>query len=537
MRQQSNILLVDDEIDTLNLLELLVDWNKIGCQVVAKACGGVEALDILGQVDVDIVVTDIDMPYMKGTELAKKIKLLNPNIKVIFLSAHSQFEYAKQGMEVGVTEYILKPIIKGEIEEVLSKINAEIYSRYEIEKENIQYREQFNRNKDYFKQRFLLDIIKGKRSNGEICEQANLYHINLEIGNQYNQISVIEIDDIGGTDEEQYVAVQELLKLCQKHIVNKGKIEIVLNSFRKLICISQEQSWDINQLDEIFTSFRKKKNIVITAGIGGIYGFLELEKSYVEARDALDCKNLYGKNMIYEYKNLVDMQETSIGFNEVELNVEEFKKAIVVGEKEYIKSEIIRYLPKSAVINEVNYCRAKALEVVTVTMGIYKEAQLNVEEEEKQFQIYYDLLQKHSIEDIIETVLAYVFEKVEKIEEKRTKKNQGLIDDVKEYLKENYSNPELNMKMVAENFFINASLLSRIFKKEQGINLIEYLIEIRMNEAVKLASSTDLRSYQICQEVGINDPNYFSKCFKKYMSVSFINYKKSLEKKVGRLKN
>jgi two-component system response regulator YesN len=106
------------------------------------------------------------------------------------------------------------------------------------------------------------------------------------------------------------------------------------------------------------------------------------------------------------------------------------------------------------------------------------------------------------------------------------KKTRKLINDVKEYINCSFSNPDLTLSEVARRFYINPSYLSRVFKEEIGITFIDYLTKQRMEKSIRLFHETDKKAYQIAAEVGVNDPHYFSVCFKKYTGVSVNDFKK-----------
>lgn len=108
----------------------------------------------------------------------------------------------------------------------------------------------------------------------------------------------------------------------------------------------------------------------------------------------------------------------------------------------------------------------------------------------------------------------------------KAKKPNKLIDDITKYIRENLGNSELSLVKIAHVFFVNSSYLSRVFKKETGINLMDYLIRLRIEEAIILLRDTELMAYEIGEKVGIPDSSYFSTCFKKHTGLSVSEYKK-----------
>jgi two-component system response regulator YesN len=99
----------------------------------------------------------------------------------------------------------------------------------------------------------------------------------------------------------------------------------------------------------------------------------------------------------------------------------------------------------------------------------------------------------------------------------------GSTDSIKKYLDDNFTDSKLNLAFVAQEFGFSPSYLSRKFKQDTGIKFVEYLNDLRMKKAQQLAQK-GTKMYCTASEVGIPDPNYFSRCFKKYAGVSYSDY-------------
>lgn len=137
------------------------------------------------------------------------------------------------------------------------------------------------------------------------------------------------------------------------------------------------------------------------------------------------------------------------------------------------------------------------------------------------------LKMKKEIQDDLEVTSAYSTTKKQLISNIPRKKTNKLIEGITEYMKNNFGDCELSLSKVAHIFFINSSYLSRIFKKETGINFMEYLVELRIERAIMLLNNMDLRAYEIGEKVGISDSSYFSTCFKKCTGFSISEYRKN----------
>lgn len=123
---QYSVLLVDDEEEVFRVIIKKMDWEGMGFRIAGYARNGVEALEMAEELSVDIVMTDIKMPYMDGLTLCRKLKELCRNIRVIIFSGFDEFEYAKEAIKIEAEEYILKPINASELREVFTRIKENL---------------------------------------------------------------------------------------------------------------------------------------------------------------------------------------------------------------------------------------------------------------------------------------------------------------------------------------------------------------------------------------------------------------------------
>ena len=120
------VLLVDDEEEVTNMIEERIDWAGLGFEVAGKAQNGVKALELSEKVQPDVVITDIKMPYMNGLELARYMKQENPGVRILILTGFDEFEYAKEAIKIGISDYLLKPVSSAGLIDALKKAADEI---------------------------------------------------------------------------------------------------------------------------------------------------------------------------------------------------------------------------------------------------------------------------------------------------------------------------------------------------------------------------------------------------------------------------
>lgn len=120
------VMLIDDESAIRNLLKIAIKWEELGMSIVGEASSGIEAIHLIDELQPDIAFVDIRMPFMDGIEFSKVAIKRYPRLKIIILTAMNDFEYARQCIGIGICEYMLKPIVRGDITQALMKIRDDL---------------------------------------------------------------------------------------------------------------------------------------------------------------------------------------------------------------------------------------------------------------------------------------------------------------------------------------------------------------------------------------------------------------------------
>ena len=127
-----SVLVADDEPELLNAVCQLIDWEDVGFRLVGRAGNGLDALQLIEELQPDFLLTDIRMPFISGTKLVQQAKAVQPLLQAAFLSGYDDFEYAQQGIEEEIAAYLLKPISMSELTQELRKIHAKVQKRLEL---------------------------------------------------------------------------------------------------------------------------------------------------------------------------------------------------------------------------------------------------------------------------------------------------------------------------------------------------------------------------------------------------------------------
>ena len=174
-----SIILADDEQQILYGMKKGIEWEKLGFRVAGVAQNGKEALELMEEVHPDLVISDIKMPFMDGLELAKHIHEDYMNTKVILFSGWDDFEYARQAIEVGVDQYLLKPVTRMKLKNVLLELKDKIEQDQEQEDYRTQFQNEIQEYEQFSRRRFMEKILEGELSVKEIYDEAERQSIEI----------------------------------------------------------------------------------------------------------------------------------------------------------------------------------------------------------------------------------------------------------------------------------------------------------------------------------------------------------------------
>ena len=507
------ILIVDDEEEIRLGVIKKINWEKYGFKVVGDAQNGVDALEKVNNLQPDIVMTDIRMPFMDGLELGEKIQELMPSTKIVIFSGCDDFEYAQKAIRINVSEYVLKPINSENLIEILKKLKCKLDEEYD-EKRNIEVLQKYYvESIPVMREQFLTAAIEGKIDNINIEEQLNRLGINFNF--KFFTVGVINLDfnSNNAIFKDNYsllpISAQKILQDIIKNICDFTSFlyldnVIVIGNLKK----EEELKYFINGLNEVCRSFKKIVDGTMVIGLGRIYEcFSKINLSYKDAKSALEYKAILGTEKVIYIDDVEPDTSRSLDFNE---NLErKFVDAIKVGSSTDINSVLEELFNiKSKGVLPINEYRIYGIEVLTSLIKTIKSYNLN------------------SIVEIKEWFKDRANKANEAIKNERINSSKILVDKAKKYIKENYSDDELSVDKMCLALHLSPAYFSTIFKKETGVSFINYLTDIRMEEAIRLLNTTDSKTSIIGQAVGYLEPNYFSYVFKKKFGVSPTRYRK-----------
>ncbi len=526
------LIIVDDEYLVRDLFKRCLNWEELNVEIIGEAAGAREALELIDQDIPDIIFTDIYMPYMDGIELSRIIKEKYPWIKIVILTGHEEFEYAKRSIQIGVTDFLLKPIHDDEIKKVVLDLKEKIITEWAEQDEYQHLKKQLTENLPYLKERFLNELLLNKFYSFEILEKLKYFQIEF-VSNRF-QVAVVEIffdnyEKSSGIEEQLLMGMQEMA-LVNEYFGNRSHIYIFFDYQQRIVLLNNDSEIDLSiLLESIKLLLEKQLSCTVTIGIGRAYpNSKNIHYSYREAIEALNYKLLIGKDQIISYEELGFVFSNNSPGNYD--NNEEFAFFIKTGCSEKAANWLEQFFLEvsSDLSFSIDSLRAKSFMILATIMNTIDGLGLRISDIfENNVDPYDQIFKNDTLPEMKKflTELALTVSTV--VKSLQDKKETKIIKDVQGYLIGNLSNEELSLTKTAKDFYLNPSYLSRIFKQTTGMTFVEFLTKIRMEAAIKLLRETDDKAYQIAEAVGIPDPHYFGVCFKKFTGMSINEFRKA----------
>ncbi|NLK28203.1 MAG: response regulator [Clostridiales bacterium] len=542
------VVIADDEEKVCQLICNLVDWAAIEMEVVGIGHNGIEAFELVKKLQPDLLITDIRMPGYDGLELIRLVKEEMADIDIIIISGYRHFEYAQKAIRYGVGDYLLKPIKK---EELIATLN-DIKEKYKFRKEQLSTEERLKlrlkSDIEKIRSNLFAEILFRSNKTSELLSQIDRKKkgINLqEINDKYYyhfkkgcfQTGIVKIDlEIKDENKESREFLEDkTAQIITKHLKEKCfDMEISIND--SAVCfILNYDSTDSKSIrktirmlfDELMVQKSALGNIDFTLGVGfETDDISQIHASYKSAKDAIVQRLFLGTNRIIEQVK-IEKDHWDHNYLLSDLN-KKISSAIEILDKEKVVGAIIQL--KETVKTEPNMNGYDIIKVAQESCNIYLMLLRNYHFIDQSTENIYEKFCARihfcgSIEDIFSLLIHYVQQSLDHILEEKKQADTRPIRIAKQYIKENYMKP-ISLEEVSDYVGFNASYFSTVFKKETGINFLEYLSEVRMNQAKELLKSTKLNVSEICEKVGYNDVKHFTKYFKKIVGIKPNEYRK-----------
>lgn len=529
--ERIRILLVDDEYLTRSLLRNCIDWSSLNMEIVGEAEDADEALSLVDKLAPDVLFTDIQMPIIDGIALSEMVLARYPATKIVVLTGYNEFDYAQRSIKAGVSDYLLKPINRNEVLKSALKVKQSIEQERRSDEETDALRRQLYDNLPYLRERFFNELLTGLLR--PEAARGRMAFLGVSFRYPSFQVAVLEYtaESGGGSEESRLIFTMRLLNYVKEKLRADRDIAVFADNANRIVILNNDENSDLYETCE-----RLREEIARDAPCDFCIGVGRLKKeigavcgSYREALEAIRYRVAVGNNTVILYDNLqFSPQGTGEDTNELYAQLDFFVRTGLRDKLDETVDKIFKSIDlkdpsalktlRAYAMNIANICFQQMIKTGSDPEEIYR----------LEMQSCNQVLQLDTLPDIRGHLKSVADKALDALNQHKSSRISSFIGEIKAYVAEHYADSGLTLASIAKMFYLNPSYLSRTFKKETGVSFVEYLTSIRMEKAIELLKSSDLKIFAIADAVGISDANYFSTCFKKYTGVSMSAYRKAL---------
>lgn len=530
------VLIVDDEIKVCQLICHLVKWDEFGMEVIGMVNDGGKAYDIICEQEPDIVITDIRMPGLGGIDLVEKVQQKISDIYFVIISGYSQFEYARQAVKLGVEDYLLKPIKKKELEAVLKKISSKHTKSNEDKTEKEILKTELLQTREQIKNNLLMSMLMDNTGEiGFLSKEEIQRKYGCTLRGQYNYLIVAHFfENTVENSSDEYGFVLEKIQKNLRDKLEKHCLEILsVIHDREVVCLMNMDS----PSEETVKQLLKKANIEISS----------IREIYPEAKVA------YGAGALKE--NLRNYRETLERIHIALLGRFENEEKYLFWEEKQIPGKsgvqnIISPDIRKRMLSEIELLNGEAVAQIVQSTG--QEMKTVLSDGKLIYDCYRELINlfllgidnyvkleiKPSFEYFMKGISTFyslrhvmgwlegefrIF--INKYEQDQKDAEAKPIRLAKQYIKEHYGET-VSLEIISRYVGLNPAYFSSVFKKTTNQNFMDYVTEVRVENAKTLLMRTDKEVADIAECVGYSDVKYFSKIFKKNAGLSPSEFRK-----------
>lgn len=507
-----NVLIVDDELPLRQELRMF-PWEDCDAVLIGEASNGEEALRICEAFVPDVVITDITMPIMDGITLIRELKKRYPIIQIILLTCHSEFNYVQEALRIGALEYILKATIdEEEMKRALDKVKqAVIKERKSLVNEKSELRQ-------------LQAALFAKLLQGHPLQYADWSTIQLDGQTAYVLVRfMFDAPDsvylAARPQMEQIFSSMESSANCITWLtVRKQEYFVMMTlSEKEITSLLPSIEGPILQLTSLITDeaslveHKHRVQVVISEPFASSDELVQSIEHTTRWREALFYDSVE-ENLVY-YGHPQPLQAMS------EIHIKEMTELL---RKAAWNSESLVDCMKQTFFNWCMFQRVQPEQLKQYLLGWLIEWIKQQGGGEMIFLNISAMLEVKSLSQLLHIICGSIVE-IENVKSRSRHEIRSAI----QWIKDNMKLP-ISLPIIADQVGLSPQYISRLFREETGTSVTQYITQVRMEKAVELLKQTNMKVYEIAEEVGIPSYRYFTVMFRNWTGVSPTDYKRKV---------
>ena len=526
------IMIIDDfEADQEAIAEIIAAITDLPISIVDICDNAVQARDKIQEHEPDIIICDIQMPFVDGLLFARETVGLFPNIYFIFCTLYDKFEYVREALNLHSMGYLLKPIDPQEMKICLRRIVESLDNRIIHDHELQNLRLKVENNLDMLRNSFYHDLLLGFISDvSELREKLEL--LSLDINGCLTIISIIEIDDFAQIAQKAGVArpvvtmkIVGALRRRAETVPRARGIRLDDSHFAYIRSFTHE----INQQNALRVMMSDCHNLIqqfrldgigLTAAIGnGTENLMLLSAEYEQCRHQLRFKYSMGSGRIITAAEIpYSEQPMDIDLNSIMREV----RYILSSEDDLAAESLIESLFAPTRTQAHYQCLAYSLTLSMVL--VLREYEIDINAAFNGIDIWEMIPQFETIKGLKEWFGDLIGAARSTLSRINAHKRLYLIERIRQFI--GGEDPgSLSLQVIAAEFHYSPNHINSVFKKETGQTISDYITEQRINRAKKLLSDRNIRLYEVSTQLGYSHAAHFNNVFKKYVGITPREYR------------
>ncbi|MBU5348315.1 response regulator [Paenibacillus lautus] len=534
------LLIVDDERLVVDTLAKTIPWSSIQIEYVHKAYSAEQALQFMNTQSIDIVLTDIRMPKVTGLELIEKIRELNKRTKCIIYSGYSDFEYARQAMSSEVVEYLLKPArdedILGAVERMTQRLDEEFEQLLSLQNASATLQQ----NMPLLRSALVNDLIRGRKiETAELMHKLDFLQLPFQIEDRF-AIMLIRLEESFANYKPESLALFEyaIANIAEETMNDHFRMVYAKDTYDYLVLIVKLSDQKAEQLHRLGSDpMEGEQQLLEQAAMklqDNVKNFLKRSISVV-----VSTWGDFPTNIPVVYQECVTSMRRNVGNNTgiyITLSHEHVPDSIHSLQALYEPPTFLHLLDvgnREATVNKIHSITLELEDVrkssqdhlmevfFHISSAFAYAAHKNGKTMEQLLKNEYDtFLSRRTFASVkqLETWALHFTDKLfDEIEHGIIDNKTNVIQKVKQYIHDHLSE-DVTLQALADQIYLHPVYLSTIFKSETGENIRDYIIRQKMEKAAWLLRHSNDKIYQICTQIGYQNPPYFIKLFKKYFA-------------------
>lgn len=521
-----SILIVDDDIATVEVIKDSLDWESIGISNVFTAYNVSGAKKIIKKNKIDIIISDIEMPQESGLDFLKWVRAKEYDCEFLLLTCHENFSYATNAIHYDAAAYLTKPFDLEIMKLNLQKILKKLMEKRSLQK-NSEYGKWMKKNIRHMRLDFWKQLLDGDfQSKAQISKEISERRLEISVDETYCLIYIkltnIEEDiERYGKSVYEFTIENSISEIITERKKNDSVVKFHADNSLNFIVISHdmEKKELKSRCEKLINTYKEQFSSIITCCISDTDKLTELYHSK-QKLEKLFYYNINFNNRVFFDHEIVIPEADQIQILDME------KIASFIEEKN--KTLILNYLKQTfhkLTILKRMHLYSLYLIKQEITQVVFADLMKKGIQATKLFHDEFSIeLSNRALEGTTDMIrwVNYLLEKTFSYEEE-IEKSETIIDKINQYIHDNYAE-DIDRNKIASEFFLTPDYMGKLYKKRTGIAIKAYINEYRIEKAKELLRTSDKNISEIAAAVGFDNFSYFSTLFKKITGVSPKDY-------------